>query len=95
MIGLELCNDIPLGGLQPLPARLGLEISIHHFSLHRALCVLYVVCVFMGEMQPHIYVGSDSINRIKSPCFPRADIRASEIRSLEALSKHGLNYSRF
>lgn len=43
------------------------------------------------KMGPHVYVGPDSAGRIQLPCFPQSDIGASEIRVLEAFSKHGVN----
>lgn len=43
------------------------------------------------KIGPHVYIGPDCASRVQLPCFPWSDVRASEIRILEVLSKHSLN----
>lgn len=52
----------------------------------------YVISLCICKIRHHIYVGPDSVSRIQLSCFLRADVRASEIRILEVLSKRGFNY---
>lgn len=43
------------------------------------------------KIGPHVYIGPDCASRVQLSCFPRRDIRASEIQILEVLSKRDLN----
>lgn len=52
----------------------------------------YVISLVVCKIGPHVYVGPDSVSGVQLSCFLRADVRASEIRILEALSKDGLNF---
>lgn len=51
----------------------------------------YTLFASSWKMGPHVYVGPDSPGGVQLSCFPQSDIRASEIRVLEAFSKHGVN----